>query len=209
MTKTVYVIDGDSQICEMFRTEPGYQLVPDLVAADIVVFPGGADVNPELYGEKAIPETGYDLRTDERHMKAYSLIGKDQLKVGICRGGQFLNVVSGGKMWQDVTGHGRMHRMTDFATGEIIEVVSTHHQMMRPGPNGELLAAARFQSRHYKNAEYPKGVPIGQYPEWEAEVIWYKDKNSLCFQPHPEYYSKDHPYGSTRKYFFELLSKVS
>ena len=205
MTVKVYVISSDNGISSMFHKAVGFEVTSKVGIADMVVFPGGADINPSMYGEKAIKETHFIDSVDARDRSVFGLLKPNQLKVGICRGGQFLNVMNGGKMWQHVTNHGirGTHNVIDFRSGEIIPVTSTHHQMMIMGPGGELVAAAEGISDTFKNDQFPEGVPKIGWPEYEPEVIWYNDKRTLCFQPHPEYYND-----TTRKYFFDLLDHV-
>src|ERR1700677_4699649 len=61
----------------------------------LVVFTGGADVAPSLYGEEASRETSSypkrDIFETIVFQKAHSL---HKPKVGICRGAQFLNVMA-------------------------------------------------------------------------------------------------------------------
>jgi len=66
-----------------------------------VVFTGGADVSPFMYGEKKLSVTCNDEHRDEQEKLFFERYTKVP-KVGICRGGQFLNVMNGGKMWQHV-----------------------------------------------------------------------------------------------------------
>ena len=69
-----------------------------------VLLTGGHDVNPELYGEKAIPECGRPC--EERDQMEKELLNqaleKDMPVLGICRGIQFLNACLGGTLYQDL-----------------------------------------------------------------------------------------------------------
>jgi putative glutamine amidotransferase len=77
---------------------------------DAVVFAGGADLDPALYGEAAHPQTA-GLRPDRDAaevplMKA--ALDRDVPLLGICRGMQVLSVVAGGSLTQhlpDLVGH--------------------------------------------------------------------------------------------------------
>ncbi len=202
--KMVYVVGYDGLIEDLFNAEPSYKVTNFLQQADLVVFTGGADVSPQLYGEEAIKQTSSDPQRDSFEAGIYNRAPKTALKVGICRGGQFLNVLSGGKMYQHVTNHTQTHDLTDLLTGDTVQVTSTHHQMMIPGPDAEVLAAVLdHRSTVYCHANDPTGQDPESAPEFESEVIWYKDKASLCFQPHPEY-----GHTPTRKYFFNLINMI-
>lgn len=182
----VLVVGGDRLVGDMF-VKQGWQVVNHNAGQgrpDLVCFTGGADVDPALYGE---PNVGSSINKarDEVEMKVFKEFDKAP-KVGICRGGQFLNVMSGGKMWQDIKGHTRYHTAINLLTGTELYVSSTHHQMMRPGNGGEELMIATEASDHKNGNPNDNAVP-----NHDTEVVWYKDTNSLCFQPHPEYQTGD------------------
>jgi gamma-glutamyl-gamma-aminobutyrate hydrolase PuuD len=109
---------------------------------------------------------------------------------GICRGGQFLNVMNGGKMWQHVNNHAMagVHPAENIKTGEVIDVTSTHHQMMRPSEQGVILLTASLSTRKETATERVLGKK-----ESDIESVFYPKTNNLCFQPHPEYVSVNHP----------------
>jgi hypothetical protein len=199
---TVYVVGGDSLIEKMFNTTEGYKTVGFPEQADMFCFIGGADVHPSLYNEAKLPGTSCSIAADERDQKYFKL-AEDKFKVGICRGGQFLNVMNGGRMYQHVDNHTGTHKLIDFLiTKREVEVTSTHHQMMIPDESGLLLAGAQL-ARNFCTAEYPSGVPDNMRPKWDTEVVWYDQTKSLCFQPHPEYQNK-----SCYQYFFDVLDDL-
>lgn len=184
----------------------GFQRAKTIEEADAVFFVGGADVNPMLYGEDPHRTTHYDNRRDVEDMYAWRM-AKDKLKIGVCRGGQFLNVMNGGKLWQNVDNHGVTHELTDCFTGEKVMVSSTHHQQFRPAMNGIVVAIAR-ESNNKEAAgqvwKYQKnGTPMDNYFARDHEVVWYPETQSLCFQPHPEYTL---PLSCSR-YFLSVLKK--
>lgn len=192
----------------------GFKGTPDLDKADIVCFTGGEDVSPALYGEGQLRIGNRDMsfcnaNRDDRDaiIHGYAVANK-QLQIGICRGGQFLNVMNGGKMWQHVDGHaGGPHDLIDTITGEVVRVSSTHHQMMRPGDDAEILAVAR--EAKFKMAEKDRWQLENKDKlpdEWydDIEVLWYPGTRSLCFQPHPEFGGVD----ECRKYFMSLVERL-
>jgi hypothetical protein len=210
--KTVMIVGGDQKIEDMFNEHPDFLVTDLVVLADIVCFKGGADVDPQLYGQKRHRTTGVSPASDKRDIQYWDEIKDDPnvLKVGICRGGQFLNVMNGGKMWQNVNNHALWgtHKAIDL-TGIIgapigggfgeTTVTSTHHQMMRAGPDGEILCIAH-EATSYEDDTDEINKPL----EYDTEVVWYPKHRSLCFQPHPEYTSVE-----TKDYFFKLLERVS
>ena len=77
---------------------------------DGVVFAGGADLDPALYGEEAHAETtGLRPERDAAELPLMrSALDRDLPTLGICRGMQLLTVVSGGSLVQhlpDTVGH--------------------------------------------------------------------------------------------------------
>jgi len=197
--KKVYVVGGGYAYERMFK-QAGFALAHSMQEADLLCFTGGADVSPELYGEENVGSYCSPER-DKYEEKVFDwAYDHDVPMVGICRGGQFLNVMNGGKMWQDVDNHAisGTHKAMCKYWGEIM-VSSTHHQMMRPSADGEVLVSAGLAS--YKmNAE---GTSAGK--EDDCEVVYYDPTKSLCYQPHPEIVTEDH---QCRKHFLMLVDKL-
>lgn len=211
--KKVTVIGGDYQIIDMFNKHKDYYVNKDANSdADVVCFIGGADVAPQFYGQQKLAGTSVSTAADNRDYNAwkfYAARKQPPMFVGICRGGQFLNVMNGGKMWQHVDGHAMgPHAMIDLLTGKEIKVTSTHHQMMRANTDtGEVIGIA-MEARNFADdkvsvaSKNPK-ERTKSMPAFDTEVVWYKDTRTLCFQPHPEYNQE-----ATRNYFFELMEKL-
>ena len=201
MSKKVYVVGGGMAVCQAFLNA-GFKVVDDLKKANIVCFTGGEDVSPELYGEENV-KSYINVRHDMEEMFEFQRAKALGIPcVGICRGGQFLNVMSGGKMWQDVDNHGigghGTHELTCSFTGEKHQVSSTHHQMMVSGPKGSIIAVANRSS--YKTND--KGTFEMGPDDRDIEVMFYPETNSLCFQPHPEFFGPGH---DCYDYFFTLV----
>jgi putative glutamine amidotransferase len=120
-----------------------------LDAVDGLVFSGGSDLDPELYGQPPHEATGGIRR--ERDQAELELLGaalaRDLPVLAICRGSQILNVALGGDLVQhlpEVVGHdGHMETPGTFADhdveieagtrlagliGERAAVKSHHHQ---------------------------------------------------------------------------------
>lgn len=155
---------------------------------DVVLFDGGTDVDPRFYGEERGAFTDSpDLRRDEfekRVFRAAQAAGAACL--GICRGAQFLNVLSGGSLIQHVTGHKFSNHLIYTKDGRAMPAKSDHHQMMLPTNrvHHELIAWAEEESKSY--CDYAKEIP-----EFQPEILFIPDTRSLCIQPHPEWMSRD------------------
>lgn len=181
----------------------GMSICNTIEEADIACFTGGEDVTPSLYGDRQHRYTHNNMYRDIKEAQLFEqCLEKDIPMVGICRGAQFLNSMSGGRMYQHVEGHCRSHVITDVQTGETIYVSSTHHQMMMPSPKGLLVASSTLNgSREWYDLEvFKKDVSTE-----DIEVVYYEHTKSLCFQPHPEFSSPE--YEGMKEYFKSLLSR--
>jgi len=191
MKKLVYIVSGNWQYKSMFL-EAGWDITLDLAEADLVQFTGGEDVSPDLYGERSHPRTFHNPNRDKQEKRIFDQARELGLPMaGICRGGQFLNVMNGGKMYQDVDNHaiGGTHKAHVNGFIGDVDVTSTHHQMMRPNLFREhiVLMSAKLATRK----EYMGGLPVGRVVhktnEDDVESIYYPETRTLCFQPHPEF----------------------
>lgn len=194
------VVGDANTVQQMFRNQ-GYEIiytsnmkrVPNLLC-----FTGGMDINPQLYGEEPLIRTHVHPARDKQDLEIYKKF-PNVPKVGICRGGQLLNVLSGGGLWQHVQNHAEDHMVRDLLFKDVVWCSSSHHQMMRPAPDGVVLGI----STQKRSTIYLSSNANLKPPTVEPEVIWYEKTNALCFQPHPEYTRG----GGTacRDYFFKLI----
>ena len=184
---------GLSEYAQMFRSQ-GWLTTSQLKSADLVQFTGGEDVSPSLYNEQKHPRTYCNPYRDTREQLIFKAAQEAGIPcAGICRGGQFLNVMCGGSMWQHVDGHTGSHMATDLLFNQKLKVTSTHHQMMKPTEEAEILMVAK--ECRSKERAYPLDKPmsnsyitrIGFHEEEDIEAVLYEDFMSLCFQPHPEF----------------------
>lgn len=154
---------------------------------DLVQFTGGEDVDPALYKHAKHSSTRSNPNRDAYESQIYhGFLGKAAF-AGICRGGQFLNVMNGGTMFQHVDNHGGDHIAYDHVSDKEVLVTSTHHQMMIPGPNAVLLMTAKRSTVRWLEQEAQ--MVNREKGDVDVEALFYPETNSLCFQPHPEYLS--------------------
>jgi putative glutamine amidotransferase len=163
---------------------------------DGILFTGGPDVDPILYGEQPIPGQGWiePMRDEfEFELAKISLAGPKPV-LGICRGLQTLNAAAGGTLIQDIKSqvdkpikhrqeakawHGTHHAYLDKGT-KIHEVFgddtvlcnSFHHQACKD-PGKGFTVTGRASDGVIEVIEYDSGV-------WK-----------LCVQWHPEH--QDNP----------------
>jgi gamma-glutamyl-gamma-aminobutyrate hydrolase PuuD len=194
----------------MYEAE-GWAVIPHFEDADLIQFLGGEDVTPQLYGEATHPTTDFNIQRDRYEMMVFKLaLQKGKKMAGICRGGQFLNVMNGGRMFQHINGHatGKQHWVYCNAQNSTFEVTSTHHQMMRPNLNGnyEILLEGFECSEWQLMSSDGTVLKFSENPtdHLDVEAIIYPDTDCLCYQPHPEYLRGE---GRCRDTFFYYIFK--
>lgn len=186
--RKVLIVNPNYQYLNMFRGR-GWEIVDSIFDADLVQFTGGADVTPEIYGEPNSASYN-DLGRDLEEAGVFALaLRMDIPMAGICRGGQFLNVMSGGKMHQDVSGHAVHNGHFAYTEdGRKIKVSSTHHQIIDLGPHPNAVLLMWGEEKVFPD------VP-------QVEAVYYPNTNCLCFQPHPEFGTVP----ECQDYYFELI----
>jgi len=159
---------------------------PDLFK--LVMFTGGEDVGPELYGHTSPNHLcGYRKQRDAEEKEVFDLALSFSIPmVGICRGSQFLNVMSGGTMIHHLDGHGGNHMMRTN-DNSLIEVTSTHHQMSKPSADGYVLAWSEDKQSH---SYYGDKDALEDYQGPEVEAHYYPGTKVFAVQYHPEYMQK-------------------
>lgn len=159
--------------------------------ADLVVFAGGEDVNPIYYDEEPHPKTSFNTKRDEQDMLLYAhCLEKGIPMLGICRGAQFLWVMNGGKLFQDIDKHVGDHPMLDVRNNVIIDKVSSvHHQScIRNGDIGaEVIGESDVATdRWWNKTDHVRGTMA------DVEAFFIRDTCCLGIQGHPEYKRYDH-----------------
>lgn len=193
----------EAQFAELF-VRGHCRKAEDVESADIVVFTGGADVDPTLYGEVAHKKTHTSPLRDKQDIALYwSCYEAGVPMIGICRGAQFLHVMNGGKLYQDVNGHYGDHEIWDVKRGiQISKVSSVHHQMVIDNTEGgmDIIAyAAGVSTERHLN---PTTSEVGTGKDIEA--FFYRETCCLGFQGHPEYSN----YGGYSHWFLETVNQV-
>lgn len=130
---------------------------------DFILFDGGSDVSPILYGEEKQIHTFNDSYRDVYEGMIFDqYINYPTKFIGICRGSQFLNVMFGGTLYQDLPsinkGHSPFHKtvLNDSITDKFsmkhflpntFVTNSTHHQAVKK--LGKNLIVNSFESLTY------------------------------------------------------------
>lgn len=166
--------------------DPFNQEVEEL---DLLVLPGGSDVNPRRYADFWHPDTGLPNRAleffDEVVLPEYI---KAQVPIfGICRGLQTLNVLLGGTLNPDSpeptsSGPGDpVHFVRLNDTGELLESSSNHHQSIRRLAQGFSIWASG-----YANKWVSKSKTADLTAPLSIEGIAHKEWPIFATQFHPE-----------------------
>lgn len=142
-----------------------------------LLLPGGADMNPALYGQKNTASRGIDDSRDRDELalvRRFFASGRPIL--GICRGHQVLNVAFGGDLIQDVAEPARhvdrgeagdnvhavcaCHPFLQALYGDTFPVNSAHHQAVGKLGQG-LLAACTSADGINEGIIHENGLVVG------------------------------------------------
>lgn len=206
-TKKIYVVGNATYYANFIKD---HELVSDLKEADIVLFTGGEDVDPSLYGCEKHSTTYSNLERDLYEKAIFEQVSEDQLVIGICRGSQFCCVMNGGILIQHCENHGirGTHSIYEPSTSRLYDITSTHHQMQYPFnvPYARILMYShpRRSSRYYGDKIDPYLI------EEEPEIVLYRTPNKpvcLAIQGHPEYMPSESPIVVRLNEFIDSLCK--
>lgn len=158
-----------------------------------VLFTGGVDFNPSLYGESPHPLLGdLDLDRDRFEMALFEKVfhHTDLPILGVCRGFQLFNVGLGGTLWQDLPSQRpshvhhsqRDHRYKAVhpvkidpdsqlggLLGKVIAVNSLHHQGVKDLAPG--LKAVAWSPDGLVEALEVEGHPFRMAMQWHPENL--------------------------------------
>ena len=145
-------------------TESGVE--ETLEALDGIVFSGGGDLNPTLYGAEPHDETDRPMPwRDEAEVRMLeAALARDMPVLAICRGSQLLNIVRGGDLVQhlpEVVGHEKhKHEPGAYSDHDV--------RVARDSRLGALLGEhAPVKSHHHQG--------MGRIGEGLREVAWAED----------------------------------
>lgn len=193
--KKIYVVGGANHYAQRIEN---HELTDDLSAADIVMFTGGEDVDPSLYGCTKHRTTYSNIARDLYEKEIFGQISENQLVIGFCRGSQFLAVMNGGLLVQNCTNHTIRHTHRITNGDKIFDITSTHHQMQYPYNLPKEDYTVLYTCYGHRSDCYD-GDKIGIdaiFLYGEPEIVLYHKKNMpkcLAIQGHPETMSQDSP----------------
>jgi putative glutamine amidotransferase len=126
-----------------------------LAAVHGLVLPGGADLDPALYGETSVHPTVYGINHDRDHFEielVRAAVARDLPVLAICRGIQVLNVALGGTLYQDVPD---LHPAHVDHNQQVMPSEAHHEIALEPG---SCLALAYGSHRVSTNSFHHQGV---------------------------------------------------
>ncbi|MEU4241576.1 gamma-glutamyl-gamma-aminobutyrate hydrolase family protein [Actinoplanes sp. NPDC026619] len=167
-----------------------------LESLDGIVFSGGGDVDPALYGAERHPATDTDAARDASELILMrAALDRDLPTLGVCRGMQVMAVAGGGTLHQhlpDLIGHDR-HRAaagTDPLAADA-SAYGRHDVVVEPGSRaGELLGRHLVvNSFHHQAVDDPgKFSAVGWCPDDRVVEIIESPNHTFALgvQWHPE-----------------------
>ena len=184
----VFVVGGATNYANFLEKA---SLVDRVEDADVVLFTGGEDVDPSLYGCKREQCIHSNLKRDLAEKAIFEKVRPDQVCLGCCRGSQMLCVMNGGILVQHCYNHaiGYTHGITDGST--LYQITSTHHQMQYPYNLSWVDYDVLFIAEPRRSHEYV-GDKINQNAiinNGEPEIVLYHKEGfpkCLAVQGHPE-----------------------
>ena len=138
-------------------------------AMDGLLLTGGADVDPARYGEQVDGSVGVEHGRDALEATAFAAArGARRPVLGICRGFQVMNVLSGGRLVQHLDGHGSPSYGTGPANHHAIALVpgSRLAAILRAGePGGGTLLVNTYHHQAVRPADLAPGLRASAFAE--------------------------------------------
>lgn len=159
---------------------------------DGFLFTGGQDVTPALYGEEALPVCGERCpqRDAMERLLFRAAAERDKPILGICRGLQFINVMLGGTLYQDLPAQ----RPSEVNHRQAPPYDSPSHKVELPdgSPLQMLLGTGSItvNSCHHQGVKdlAPALRPMAFAPDGLAEAVFHPGRRFLwAVQWHPEF----------------------
>lgn len=185
--------DGIGPFKALFNSGINLRYASSLNSCQAIVLWGGADISPSLYGEDRWKNSGPTVPS-ERDVFEWGLIREAVKKeipiIGVCRGAQMLCAYTGGKLIQDVNGHGNGYHNVKTYDGELFRTSTCHHQMMYPfDVEHELLGwAPDHLANVYNPPETEHAVDMEMRRQKEPEVVYFPQIKGFAIQGHPEWH---------------------
>ena len=178
---------------------------------DGLLVPGGADIDPALYGEEKMDVCGSTFRSEDEYDMALIREAVKQGKpiLATCRGLQIMNILYGGTLYQDIPTQAPsdiVHSM-----GENFKE-NYHPVTLEPDSHlARILGSAEVTantSHHQAIKDMCEGFRVvGRAPDGIVEAMENEDGSILCVQWHPERMQDMEMYRNLFKDFIERCKK--
>ena len=164
-----------------------------LASMDGLLLPGGADLDPALYGETPHHAVAVEAARDDLELAAWSAARERGVPIfGVCRGFQAINVFSGGTLEQHLEGHDSptsapeahpLHLDPASRLARILgetepllstEVNSYHHQAVRPADLAPGLLACAVAPHH--EGELVEALEAEDPADWLIGVQFHPER---------------------------------
>jgi GMP synthase-like glutamine amidotransferase len=182
----------DVEVVDIINKSVGLRELPNLI-----VFTGGADVSPSLYGENVGSRTYVNADRDQIEHTTYGRYAGLVPLLGICRGAQLLTVLNRGSLIQHTNGHSMTnHTISSLSYHGVYTINGDHHQMMYPFNLDKSSYEILYHSHMFKSSTYLNGNNEEiELPSFfvEPEIVFYPKSKALCIQGHPEWMDGTHP----------------
>lgn len=153
---------------------------------DGIVFAGGVDVNPSLYGEAVDEKCGEicDIRDISEGFYVKAAINTKLPVLGIYRGIQAINVFLGGSLYQDIPS--QVENCINHQKGATHEITVAPESLLYEIMGYGKITVNSYHHQAIKNMA--KGlVPVAVSDDGIIEAVEFEGrKNSLAVQYHPE-----------------------
>ena len=179
---------------------------------DGFLFTGGADIEPDLYGESKKNTCGATQpHRDKLEIAVFNKAYRDNKPIlAICRGMQLVNVALGGTLYQDIP----TEYKTDILHTQVEERFLPSHQILieRNSPlysltKKDIMVGNSFHHQAIKDLGKRLNIMARAY-DGTVEAVWAPDRKYLCgYQWHPErLFQTD---SDNRKIFEEFILESS
>jgi putative glutamine amidotransferase len=155
---------------------------------DGLILPGGADIDPALFGEENWGSRKIERERDLRQLEILDIFVKSKKPIlGVCKGHQLLNIYFGGKICQNIP---------EFQRHQWMEADQAHGSRCQPGCFLEEIYGLEFpiNSAHHQAVTDPMPCfrPIQWAEDGVLEGMVHQSLQILGLQWHPERMCQKH-----------------
>ncbi len=165
-----------------------YDLMEPIAHDAIIVFQGGEDISPELYGELNMHCHWINPHRDAWEKLCWDVSRELNIPfIGICRGHQLIAALNGGALYQDLHAQvGRDHHSPHgIVFNDDVAIPSGFYDLMRSNPLGRPDLVNSLHHQAVKRVPENAQVLARAIRDGTAEALLYK--RGVTVQWHPEF----------------------